>query len=247
MIKAILIDDEIDAIKTLENFLKDFCSGVEIVAEAQDIPTAVAAIDQYQPDLVFLDINLRRGTGFDILSRTSFKEFKTIFTTAHENFALEAFKVKAFGYLVKPVNPLELQNIVEDVSGIINKDIELEELRKSLSPAVEKRIGLPYKNETNLTSIDDIIRLEAESNYTKVHLKDGSSVLVAKTLKKFEQILIDYQFKRVHQSHLINLSFIKSFNTKSRILILSDGSEVPISKRLKKELINDLELRFPEK
>ena len=245
MISAVLVDDEVDAIKTLQSFLKDFCSNVEVVAVAQDIENAVQAIDTKKPDVVFLDINLRQGTGFDILNKTTFKDFKTIFTTAYDNYALEAFKVKAFNYLVKPINPLDLQNVVEDVAEIIMNDQELKLLKETPSASAEKRIGLPYKNETNLTNIDDIIRLEAESNYTRVFLNNKTSVLVAKTLKKFESILSEYQFKRVHQSHLVNLSYVKSFNTKKRILILSNGTEIPISKRLKKDLINDLEVQFP--
>ena len=244
MIKAVIIDDEIRAQVTIGQFLIKYCTGISIVGKASGVQTGIALIEQERPELVFLDINMQDGTGFDLLDRVAFKDFATIFTTAYDEYAIRAFKVKAMDYLLKPINPLELTKSVENVTLAINAKKELDVLKSTILNFEVEKLGLPVKNKVELTSLDNIVRMESEANYTNVILSDGNKVLVAKTLKIFEELLNHKNFLRVHQSHLVNLSRVVSFDKKEMFMLLDNQEKIPVSRRHKSVVLGQLSLRF---
>ncbi|MBL4706280.1 MAG: response regulator transcription factor [Flavobacteriales bacterium] len=243
MIKVIIVDDEVDALVTIERFLTKFCPQITVIAKADNVQSAIEAIHTNEPDIVFLDINLQEGTGFDVLEKVDANKFKTIFTTAYSEFAIKAFEVKAFQYLLKPINPLKLQAAVNDVIEGVELVEKLKALNDIIASFPTEKIGLPVKDKITLTKIDDILRLESESNYTKVFLVNGKSVLVAKTLKVFDELLEDKSFERVHKSHMVNVNYISTFIKKENILTLSTGSEVPVSRRYKQSLLDTIGMK----
>ena len=238
MARAIIVDDEVDALVTIEQFLSKFCPEITVVAKADGVHSAIEAIDENPCDIVFLDINLQDGTGFDVLGKVESQQFKTIFTTAYDQYAIRAFEVNAFQYLLKPINPIKLQSAVQSALREIEVVNNLKTLNETIANFRAEKVGLPVKGKVELTDMHDILRLESESNYTTVFLVDGKSVLVAKTLKAFQQLLEDKFFQRIHQSHMVNVNHIVSFNRKENRLTLSTGVELPVSRRFKPILLD---------
>jgi two-component system, LytTR family, response regulator len=248
MIKAILIDDEKNALDVLEMQLANYCSGITIAAKCDGGEKGIAAIRQHEPDLVFLDIEMPLKNGFDVLAETKGLVYEVIFTTAYDQFAVKAFKYAAVDYLLKPVDILELQAAVEKVkskNGAAGIDKKLQSLFEQFGFAqaqapVPQRIALPVGDAMQLFAPDDIIRCESDSNYTSIWLAGGKKLLLAKTLKEIEETLRGLSFFRVHQSHLVNMNHIsKVVKGESSYLIMSDGNNIPIS-RNKKEAFMEM-------
>ncbi|MFN6076900.1 MAG: LytR/AlgR family response regulator transcription factor [Fluviicola sp.] len=231
MITALIVDDEIPAQESLTKLLQRFCKNVEIVGVASNVNEAIELCLEKRPQLLFLDIQMPSGSGFDILEKTTFIEKQVIFTTAYSNHAIEAIKANAIDYLLKPI---EIQELVKAVEKAIknNQKINLPTEEKSLD-----KIAIPTLDGTYFYNKSEIIRAEADSNYTEIHLTNGKKVVSSKTLKEIELVLLTSSFIRVHKSHLINLNFIKKYiKGDGGMLVLNDDSMIPVSRSHKDEL-----------
>jgi two-component system, LytTR family, response regulator len=246
MITAILIDDDINLRNGMKGLLSLYAPEITIIGEADSVASGVEAIEKLNPQVVFLDIQLNDGTGFDILEKLATKNGKTtshiVFITAHEQYAIKAFRFSALDFLLKPVDPDELKKVIEKIKSVLEKsdnyshiDLLLENIRKKVDNF--KRIALSNSDGIHLFEISDIIRCESEDNYTKFFIRNNKPILISKTLKEYEEMLTNHGFVRVHQSHLINLAFLKSYIKKEGgYVIMTDNSNVPISQRKKEQL-----------
>lgn len=242
MIRAIIVDDVAQARETLKADLSDYCPEIEILAEADGVVSGAKTIKNHNPDVVFLDIQMQDGTGFDLLEILPKVDFKVIFTTASDEFAIRAFKFSAVDYLLKPIDPDELTAAVKKLqSGDSDQGAQLELLKDQMTEKKPlKRLALNTLEKIHIASIEDIVRLESNVNYTMFHFADGGRLLVTKTLKEFDGMLSDQGFIRVHQSHLINSEYLKEYvKTDGGYLVMTDKSEVPVSTR-KKNMVMEM-------
>ncbi len=245
MLKTIIIDDEVTARNALRAEINQHCPALSIIGEFDGVQSGSQGIDQLQPQLVFLDIRLWDGTGFQLLEKITFKNFNLIFTTAYNEYAVKAFKVNALDYLLKPIDSDELITAVEKIMisreaypGAGNND----KLLKNPNPVLSKKISLSLTGGITVLNTADIIRVEATGNYSRVFLKQNESLLSAKTLKDFEISLQENGFERVHHSHLINLFHLKKYiNKDGSFLEMSDGSVVPLAQRKKAFILSMLD------
>lgn len=247
MIKAVIIDDEQHCIDRLTMLLAKNCSDtVELLTGVQTVEEGLAAIKIYKPQLVFLDIEIGNKTGFDLLKQLPEINFEVIFTTAYDKYAVQAFKFSAIDYLLKPIDADELQAAIKRFNDRISqKDIagKFDALFHNLKniQSTSKKICVPVLSGLVFIQTDDIIRCESSVNYTTLFLKDKQKLLVAKTLKEFEEMLTGYNFYRVHNSHLINLAYIKMYNKgKGGTVTMTDGSEIEVSTRRKDDFLKQL-------
>lgn len=223
-----MIDDEPKALQSLESMLELFTDNLDIVGTAQSKKEAIDLILDKKPDLVFLDIELQDGDGFDVLEMFPRREFITIFVTAYDRYALDALRAKAFDYLLKPVDPDDLEVAVDKAQVAF---------RQNRIDAAQRKLSLRTKDSTVFVSLNEIVRLEADNNYTKIVLKSEKTVLVSKTIKAFEKLLPRSLFVRVHQSHLVNFEEIQRYMRGDNLeLEMSNGDKVPLS-RSNKHLI----------
>ncbi|MFT4601636.1 MAG: two-component system LytT family response regulator [Arenicella sp.] len=235
MIRAVIIDDIPEAITVLTSDLENYCVNIEVVGSAEGVVTGAKAIKELEPDLVFLDIQMQDGTGFDLLEILPQVNFKLIFTTASDEFAVKAFKFSAVDYLLKPIDPDELMDAVSKIEGQDRPAERIELLKENFSQP--KRIALNTLEKIHIVNVDEILRCESNINYTMFYFLDGTKLLVTKTLKEFDKLLSDHNFIRVHQSHLINTAFIKEFIKSDGYIIMRDGTRVPVSTRKKQVLM----------
>ncbi len=246
MISAVLIDDDKNLREGMKGLLSRFAPAISIIGEADSVATGTALLQKLDPQVVFLDIQLTDGTGFDILEKVTEKN-KTInsnivFITAHEQYAIKAFRFSALDFLLKPVDPEELQKVIQKIEAVVEKkndfshiDLLLENIRKNVDNF--KRIALSTSDGIHLFDISDIVRCESEDNYTRFYIKDHKPVLISKTLKEYEELLGQHNFERIHQSHLINLNYLKSYIKKDGgYVVMEDGSKLPISQRKRERL-----------
>lgn len=249
MITAVLIDDDSNLRKGMKSLLSRYAPEIKILGEADSVKTGIKVMDSLKPQVVFLDIQLTDGTGFDILENLAQKNGKSsshiVFITAHEEYAIKAFRFSALDFLLKPVDPEELEKVIEKIKSTLEKndnyahiDLLLENIRKKVDNF--KRIALSTSDGIHLLEVSDIIRCESEDNYTKFYIKNSKPILISKTLKEYEELLAEHGFERIHQSHLINLSCLKSYIKKDGgYVIMADNSKLPISQR-KKERLHEL-------
>ncbi len=227
--KAIIIDDEARARNSLKILLENFAPDIDVLGEASDIDNGFKEIILLKPDLVFLDIEMPPKTGFDLLERFSTRTFEVIFITAYSEFGIQAIKAEALDYVVKPIIAEELVAALERVRR---------KSKASRKAPNEEKLSLSDSNGVYFQKIADIIRCESDKNYTTIYLKDGSKKVVSKTLKEFDDVLGQYGFSRVHHSHLVNMSEVRSFErVDGGTLFLSDGSQVLVSRRKKDALL----------
>lgn len=247
MIKTIIIDDEQPAIALIIALLNRYLPGKHLIlGEASNIKEGVDLISKFKPDLVFLDVKLKGGTGFDLLNKVSDIFFEVIFTTAYSEYAIEAIKQSALDYLLKPINPIDLISAVKKFEERNKNKFELERIRLLLenieTPSSNfPKIALPYEDGYRIVKSSSIKYCEADVNYTKVCFLDDSSILVAKTLKSFCELLPEKSFIRVHKSYLVNFNLIKNYqNKEGSFVILSNDEKIPISSRKKNEVLSRL-------
>ncbi|NMM47428.1 LytR/AlgR family response regulator transcription factor [Marinigracilibium pacificum] len=245
MLSSIIVDDESRSRESLQILLTDFCEGVEVVSLCQNVKEGIEAIELHDPDIVFLDIQMQRETGFDLLA--SFKEinFEIIFTTAYSDYAIKAFQFCALDYLLKPIDVQDLQNAITKVKAKQNKDVDkrLEILLQNLKHHSTKlnKIALPCNDGLIFIEISDILYCEASSNYTKIYTIEGKNFLVSKTLKEYENMLGDHNFFRIHHTHLVNLNFIQKYvRGEGGHVVMNDGTILNVSKRKKEGFIRKL-------
>jgi two-component system LytT family response regulator len=248
MIRCVIVEDEEMARKVLKSLLAQYCPDVMVCAEADDITSGQEMIEAFRPDLVFLDIEMPGGSGFKLLNNIKEIDFEVVFITAYEQFAIKAIRHDALDYLLKPVDPKELVAAVEKVKEAKYKKTlkkQYDSLLKNINPEqlTVKKISISTSDKIHLIEVDDIIRCESDNYYTIIYFKDGTSLLVSKTLKEMEQKLEEYDFVRTHKSHLVNMRCIMNFIKDEMMVLLTDGVKVPVSKRKKEkilEVINSL-------
>ena len=236
-IRSIIIDDELNNIENLQGIINAHCPGVEVVATASSAADAAMLIRLYKPDLLFLDIQMPGQTGFDLLKAFEKIDFEIIFITAYDQYGIQAIKFSALDYLLKPININELKLAVEKAAQKIhghkanhNIDNLLDYIRAGVNHV--PKIALPALAETMYVKVTEIIRCEASNNYTNFYLITGEVVLVCKTLKEFADVLRVHDFLRTHQSHLVNLHFVKSYlKEDGGTLLLNDQTKIPISRQ----------------
>jgi two-component system, LytTR family, response regulator len=238
MLRSIIVDDELKSRESLKILIEDFCSDVTVEALCQNIDEAMAAIDKVKPDVVFLDIQLRGETGFDLLSKYKDFDFEVIFTTAYSEYAIKAFKFSAIDYLLKPIDIQELTNALEKVKKERNNNItnRLQELVKNLrvNSSDGYKLALPTGDGLIFVKVSEILYCEASSNYTEITLADNKKYLVSRTLKEYEDILTDQNFYRIHHSYLINLDGIKKYvRGDGGYVVMTNDQALDVSKRKK--------------
>ena len=245
-ITALLIDDDANLRNGMRSLLERYAPEIMIIGEADNVKSGIEAMENLQPQVVFLDIQLGDGTGFDILEDIAQKRGKStshiVFITAHEQYAVKAFRFSALDFLLKPVDPEELEKVIVKIKNVLTKndnyahiDLLLENIRKKVDNF--KRIALSTSDGIHLFEISDIIRCESEDNYTKFYIKNNKPILISKTLKEYEEMLTEHGFERIHQSHLINLSYLKSYIKKDGgYVVMADNSNLPISQRKKERM-----------
>jgi len=245
MIKAIIIDDIEQARVTLKKDLQVYAPDVEIIGEANGVVEGARLLKSAKPDILFLDIQMQDGSGFDLLDILKEIPFKIIFITASDAHAIKAFRYAAIDYLLKPVDPDELVSALKKFRDEkLNENEKYQLLNYSLKnhQKPHERLALHTQDKIHIVSINDILRCESNVNYTEFYFNNGKKLLVTKTLKDFEDLLNDQGFYRVHQSHLVNTKFIKEFvKTDGGYLIMNDGSNVPVSTRKRPEVMKMLE------
>jgi two-component system, LytTR family, response regulator len=241
-IKAILIDDELNSLQNLQQKLEGFCPDVSVVAVTQKPEEGIMLIRQHQPDVVFLDIEMPKMSGFRMLEELGEYDFDIIFTTAYNHYSIDAIRISAFDYLVKPIGIEDLQQAVERLSKSLNKQTKekIDILKKSLSDnrSQEDKIAISTSEGIEFIPIKNIVHIESKSNYSKIFLTDNKSIMVTKILKDFEEMLLPYNFYRVHNSHLINLNYIQKYiRSQGGHVQLQDGTLIDISRRKKEEFL----------
>ncbi|MBL0744550.1 LytR/AlgR family response regulator transcription factor [Chryseolinea lacunae] len=248
MLKAIIVDDESKSRESLQILLHDFVEGVEVKSLCQDISEAMQAIERDKPDIVFLDIQLQRETGFDLLTKVKDINFEVIFTTAYSEYAIKAFRFSAIDYLLKPIDIEELKKAVGKVEKRVNGNItsRLTELVQNLRVGTTEnyKLALPTLEGLIFIRTNDILYCEASSNYTQIYTGDGKKYLVSKTLKEYEDLLSDHNFFRIHNSYLINLNAIKKYvKGEGGYVILSNDVSLDVSKRKKEAFLSKIGVR----
>ncbi len=242
MLRTIIIDDEPSVRNTLHGLLKRTCPQVNVVGEANSVATGIKAIREKSPDLVLLDIKMDDGTGFDLLNHFEHINFKIIFVTAYEEFAIRAFSFSAIDYLLKPINPEKLAKAVKNAEMLKSKDFgtQLSALRENIENpgGVIKKIILKNQESIFLLKVDDIIHCESDGSYTVFETTDTQRILVSRVLKDYDQLLAGSGFLRVHRSHLINLKHIKRFDKQDGgFVVMSNESQIPASTSGKERLL----------
>ncbi len=237
--KAIIVEDEPAATNLLKNILREHFPDVKVLAEAVDVAEAVERIELLQPDLVFLDIELRDGTVFEVLDQLKSFRGQLIFTTGHDEFALRAYRYNAIDYLLKPISPDVLKAVMDRLKDKeMHAQLRFEMLRESVQNEKFDKIILNVSEEYRVIPLKDIVRLEGDGNYTSVKLASTETVLTSKSLKFYEETLPGEQFFRLHQSHIINSNFIRKVaKGDMQSVLLENGESVPISRRKKDDFI----------
>ena len=241
-IRVILIDDELNSLQNLQNKLEGFCPEVSIVAVSQNPEEGIMLIKQFQPDVVFLDIEMPRMSGFRMLEELGEYNFDIIFTTAYNHYSIDAIRISAFDYLIKPIGIEELQQAVERLSKSLHKQTKekIDILKKSLSDqrSQEDKIAISTSEGIDFIPIKNIMHIESKSNYSKIFMIENKSITVTKILKDFEEMLSPYNFYRIHNSHLINLNFIQKYiRSQGGHVMLQDGTLIDVSRRKKEEFL----------
>lgn len=236
-IRYILVDDEPNNLENLQFLLQEHCPALEFVGAARSVQEGLQLIREAVPDLIFLDIQMPDETGFDLLRSIDKPAFEVIFVTAYDQYGIQAIKFSALDYLLKPVAITELKQAVDKATEKIKSKQQNKNITNLLAylekPKTEYlRIALPTMKETHYVKLEEIIRCEASDNYTLFFLQNGENILVSKTLKEYDDLLRPHNFHRVHQSHLVNMQFVKSLlKEDGGTLLLSDKTKIPISRQ----------------
>jgi two-component system LytT family response regulator len=240
MLTAIIVDDVSQARQTLKEDLAAYCPEVEVIGEADGVVSAAKLLRKKTPDVLFLDIQMQDGSGFDLLELLGEINFNVIFTTASDAYAIKAFRFSAVDYLLKPIDPDELIEAVKKAQAAPapnqdHVDILLSNVKGKKQPS---RLALNTMEKVHVVKLEEIIRCESSANYTIFYLSNKRQLLVTKTLKEFENMLSGVDFIRVHQSHLVNAAYIKEFvKADGGYIVMRDGSNVPVSTRKRSSVI----------
>jgi len=244
MITAIIIDDIEQARTTLKKDLAIYSPEVTVIGEANGVIEGAKLLKKLTPDVLFLDIQMQDGSGFDLLDILADIRFQIIFITASDAHAIKAFQYAAINYLVKPVDPDKLiSSITQLKTRLSNESERYRFLNDSLknSARTQTKLALNTQEKIHIVNIADILRCESNVNYTEFYFTDHKKIVVTKTLKEFEEILSSHGFYRVHQSHLINTAYLKEFIKSEDELLMRDDSRIPVSSRRRAEVMKMLE------
>ena len=243
--RAIIVDDEDAVRETTRIFLELYAKDIEVLEECSSVAEGYEAICRQRPDLVLLDIEMPDGTGFDLLSKFSEVTFEVIFITGHNDYAIKAFKFSAVDYLLKPLDPEDLINALDRLRK--NRSRPTQQLKwqalleKRAADQLPSKIVLSDADNLYLVETNEIVRCQSEGNYTHFFLADGRELLISRTLKEYDELLSGDVFFRTHQSHLINLNFLKQYSKKEGgYIVMKDDSEIPLAVRKRETLMNAL-------
>jgi two-component system LytT family response regulator len=246
MTTILILDDEPHAREALSGIIKNYATDFEVVASCSDLTSAKAAITQHHPDIVLLDIEMGAEIGLDIITFFPHHSFKLIFITAHQNYAVNAFRLSAVDYLLKPVDPdmlVEALNKAKAAKDVEQLSSKLDHLlhNVALNGKKNKKVVLKTSDNIHVLNIEDIMYCKAERSYTKFYLADKNNILVSVALGEYERIFSDFNFIRIHQSYLLNMDYIKRYEkTDGGTIILKDGTCLPVAVRKKDHLISKL-------
>ena len=239
--RAVIVEDEEHSRNNLKIILSTYFPEIKVVDEADSEESGIKAINRCIPDLVFMDINLSNGSGFNVLEGVDNLNFKVIFVTAYDQYAIRAFDYSAIGYVVKPIDLEELRSAISrgklkpetDNGGIIKTFLENYSKQEK-----DRKISIPERDGITFVNVNEIVRCQSDSNYTEVHLKSGSKIVVSKPLKNYVDLLPEDVFFRIHQSHLVNLNEVARYlNEEGGYLVMNDGTQLEIARRRKAELL----------
>lgn len=240
MIKAVIIDDEAKARRIMDALLKEYCPDVEVLAAADDVPSGVIAINQHKPDVLFLDVEMPGYTGFQLLDFFTEVDFEIVFTTAHSDYALQAFRVSAIDFLLKPIQISELIAAVVKVKEKRGQNKErLSVLKENFKENTIKKLALPVAEGLIFVDVNELSHLEADGAYTHFHFSDGRKIIVSKKIKEFEETLtLQNMFFRTHRSFIINLKKMKQYvKQEGGYVLLENETQVPLARERKTEFL----------
>lgn len=233
MKRLVIIDDEKRTRDLISRMVESFHFQIEVAGLGESVQSGIQLLEKEKPDIVLLDIQLPDGTGFDVLRSCSYTDFKVIFITAHEEFAIKAIKFSALDYILKPVDPDELHNAIKKAIETIEDSPgqkQLDALQSNTLKEKKRRLVLKTQESVFVVDLYQIIRCEADRNYTTFFLETGNKIVVSKTLKEYELLLSGHNFLRVQQSHLINIDYVDRYDKMDGgAVVMKDGSQVPLS------------------
>jgi two-component system, LytTR family, response regulator len=242
MIKVMLVDDELNSLENLYHKLNEFCPDVQVVAQTQKPEEAIDLLHTYKPDLLFLDIEMPKMSGFRMLQEFGSYDFEIIFTTAYNHYAIDAIRISAFDYLTKPIAIKDLQDAVARFAS--NKQGKTKEKLDVLKTAIagnkdqKEKMAIATGEGLELIQIEMIVSLESSASYTKIYFSDGKNTLVSKPLGEFETVLKEYNFFRIHHSYLININHIRKYiKGDGGQVLLSNGITLDVSRRKRDEFL----------
>lgn len=248
MIKAIIVDDEYKSCENLKYLIEEYCKDVQVIETCQSVSSSIKIIDKYNPDLVFLDVQMQDETGFDLLEHYKNNiTFKVIFTTAHSEYAIRAIKFSALDYLLKPISTEELQ---KSISSFIEKSSDINDSSNKISTLIQNlnqanteniKLALPTVDGLIFIYMNSIIYFEGRENYTNIHTKDNKCYLVSKTIRKYEDMLSEINFFRIHKSYLVNLNEVLQYiKGEGGQVVMSNSKVLNVSRRKKETLLKEL-------
>ncbi len=245
MYHTVIIDDDNLARKGLKLILEKNFKEIEILGEANSVASGLSLINEVEPNLVFLDIEMPDGTGFNLLEQLTDVNFRVVFTTSYSEYAIAAFKYSAFDYIVKPVLIENVRSIIDRINDIPvlmeKKRVEVLKNNLSLGNEEDQTIALPDINGFTIVKVRDIVRCEGDRNYSRVFFVNGTSVLFSRTLLDFDNLLVQHGFFRIHRSHLISLKNVNRYlKTDGGLVEMIDKTQLPVSPKFKEELLNRL-------
>ena len=241
--KTVIVDDEQNSVAVLERLLEMYCPELEIIQTFNNPKTALEYINKVSPDLIFLDIQMPFMTGIELVKKISLENTHVIFTTAYDQYAIDAIKLAAVDYLLKPIDIDDLKKAIQKLNEENNREDEIQKLEHFLdeyNKPSRKKLVVQLQNKTLFLEISEILYLEADSNYTTIFMDGGNKHLTSKTIKYFQEKLEGYNFFRPHQSFLININYIREYDKSESIIALSNGKNIPVSKNKKDGLLEVL-------
>ena len=240
--RTLIIEDEENAQIILQSMIRQHCPQLEVTGTANSLPAALKAIETLKPELVFLDIELRTRSGFELLEKLSHIDFKIVFTTAHEQYAIKAIKYAALDYLLKPIDIDELKAAVEKIGEKQNRNgmENIQALLSNLKESRPKKITISTTEEILYIELAEIIRCEADGGYTHLFLASKKKITTPRTLGEYDDLLSTEDFVRVHHAHLVNMNHVLKFVKVNETCLMSDGASIPVSGRKKAEVLESL-------
>ena len=245
MKKILIIDDEKTTRELIKRMIESFGFDIEVFIDGENVKSGIESILRIQPDLVFLDIQMPDGNGFDVLKSINQINFEVIFITAFQEYAIQAIKFSALDYILKPIDAEELRQSLSNALNKLNEKSDenvFQALHHNIQPQNKRKLVLKTQESNYVVDIDDIIRCESDKNYTFFYLKSGKKILVSRTLKDYDILLSPFEFFRVQQSHLVNLNYVDRYDKHDGgSVIMKDGASIPLSPVKKDQFFKMLE------